>query len=109
MWPGVHYRLGGLCLIFGLTISKLFGINLFVELLSVSQADEYEKESWQLDENEKSIAIENLRQKGNQLYKEKNYGEAEISYRNALGMVEQLILKYVPVSVKLILSKVTII
>lgn len=55
--------------------------------------DEYEKESWQLNETEKSIAIENLRVKGNQLYKEKNYTEAEKSYRNALGMVEQLILK----------------
>lgn len=65
----------------------------FTELLAVSQADEYEKESWQLNETEKSIAIETLRAKGNQLYKEKNYTEAEKSYRNALGMVEQLILK----------------
>lgn len=64
-----------------------------IELLSVSQADEYEKESWQLNESEKVIAIEDLRVKGNQLYKEKNYAEAEKSYRNALGMVEQLILK----------------
>lgn len=59
----------------------------------MSQVDEYEKESWQLNESEKSIAIETLRLKGNQLYKEKNYAEAEKSYRNALGMVEQLILK----------------
>lgn len=59
----------------------------------MSQADEYEKESWQLNESEKSVAIETLRLKGNQLYKEKNYIEAEKAYRNALGMVEQLILK----------------
>lgn len=59
----------------------------------MSQEDEYEKESWQLNESEKSEAIEVLRLKGNQFYKEKNYVEAEKSYRNALGMVEQLILK----------------
>ncbi|KAJ6638237.1 AH receptor-interacting protein [Pseudolycoriella hygida] len=71
-------------------------LEFIIELLSVSQADEYEKESWQLNESEKSIAIEQLRLKGNQFYKEKNYTEAEQSYRNALGMVEQLILKEKP-------------
>lgn len=100
VWLGIYYRFDRifqhLSLFFPSPSVHLILRSIpFPELLSVSQSDEYEKESWQLNETEKSIAIENLRQKGNQLYKEKNFDEAEKSYRNALGMVEQLILKWV--------------
>lgn len=64
------------------------------ELLSAELPDEYEKESWQLDDTEKLSTINRLRNEGNDAYKAKDYEHAEQRYRTALGMVEQLILKY---------------
>lgn len=65
----------------------------FLELLSAELPDEYEKESWQLNDAEKLKTVDRLKNKGNDMYKAKNYIMAEHNYRNALGMIEQLILK----------------
>ncbi|XP_020716830.1 AH receptor-interacting protein isoform X2 [Ceratitis capitata] len=60
------------------------------------QPDEYEKERWQMNDEEKMNAQEDLREKGNRLYKEKKYKEAEECYRKAVGMIEQLMTKEKP-------------
>ncbi|XP_067639556.1 AH receptor-interacting protein [Eurosta solidaginis] len=67
-----------------------------IELISIEQPEEYEKERWQMDDKEKMTAQAILREKGNQLYKEKKYKEAEECYRKAVGMIEQLMTKEKP-------------
>lgn len=65
-----------------------------VELLSAELPEDYEKDSWQLSDSEKLSTITQLRNTGNNAYKAKEYTLAEEHYRKALGMAEQLILKY---------------
>lgn len=67
---------------------------LSVELLSAELPEDYEKDSWQLSDSEKLSTITLLRNNGNDAYKAKEYARAEEHYRKALGMAEQLILKY---------------
>lgn len=78
-------------------LDKLFSnpcdLEFIIELLEVELPEQYEKDSWQLTDDEKTVAIETLRERGNQYYKMKNYQKAEESYRSALGMLEQLMLK----------------
>jgi len=64
-----------------------------IDLFSIEQPEEYEKERWQMSDDEKLKAATILREKGNSLYKQKNVGEAEECYRKAIGMIEQLMLK----------------
>lgn len=64
------------------------------ELLSAELPDDYEKEAWQLNDNEKLSNIERLRNLGNIAYKNKDYETAESQYCKAVGLVEQLIIKY---------------
>lgn len=63
------------------------------EILSVELPDEYERETWQLEESEKLETIENYRSRGNELYKEGMVQEAVENYALAMGIVEQLMLK----------------
>lgn len=53
---------------------------------------EYEKESWQMTEDEKLKNIPQLREKGNAFFKEKKYDNASETYAKAIGMLEQLML-----------------
>lgn len=55
--------------------------------------DDYEKEAWQLNDEEKLSNVERLRNLGNIAYKNKDFETAESHYCKAVGMVEQLILK----------------
>lgn len=64
-----------------------------IELLSVEMPEDYEKDSWQLNDDEKVKTVDELRERGNEQYKFKNYSEAMKSYELALGMLEQLMLK----------------
>lgn len=64
----------------------------FLELLQVVLPHEYEKETWQMTEDEKLKNIPLLKDKGNQFFKEKNYDAAMDTYATAIGMVEQLML-----------------
>jgi len=64
----------------------------FIELIKVILPDEYEKESWQMTEEEKLENIPHLKEKGNTLFKEKKYDNASIEYAKAIGMLEQLML-----------------
>ncbi len=63
------------------------------EVLSIELPEEYEKESWQLDENEKKDSIESYRLRGNEMFKENLIDEAAENYAFAMGLVEQLMLK----------------
>ena len=69
-----------------------FGL-VCLELLKVEKAGEYEKDSWILTEEEKGKKIPLLKEEGNKLFKEKKYAEAAEKYSEALGFLEQFILK----------------
>lgn len=53
---------------------------------------EYEKESWQMTEEEKLNNIPAMREKGNTLFREQNHEKAEQVYAQAIGLLEQLML-----------------
>lgn len=55
--------------------------------------DDYEKDIWQLSEDEKLKSVSVLKEKGNLLYQEKKIEEACNQYAKAIGMLEQLMLK----------------
>lgn len=60
----------------------------------MEEPDEYEKESWQFSENEKIELIPQLRASGNEQFKKRNYKAAAESYAKAIGIIEELMLKY---------------
>ena len=62
------------------------------ELLQVVPPANYEKESWQMTEAEKLDSIPELREKGNKLFKDKDYKQAAEVYASAIGILEQLML-----------------
>ncbi len=55
--------------------------------------EEYKKESWQMDPKEKLGSIPELKEEGNNLYKSGKTKEAAEKYFQALGMLEQLMLR----------------
>lgn len=63
-----------------------------IELLKVEAPEDYQKESWQMNEEEKLKAIPSLHSEGNSLFNNKNYKAASEKYALALGMLEQLML-----------------
>ncbi|XP_008548816.1 AH receptor-interacting protein [Microplitis demolitor] len=67
-------------------------LSFTIELLSVINSDEYEKELWQMTESEKLDYIPMLREKGNEEFRKKNYDVAAEKYRTAIGILEQLML-----------------
>ncbi|XP_058804004.1 aryl-hydrocarbon-interacting protein-like 1 [Phymastichus coffea] len=67
-----------------------------IELLQVILPHEYEKESWQMTEDEKLKNVPILREKGNVQFREKNYEAAANTYAQALGILEQLMLAEKP-------------
>lgn len=76
-------------------LSKPSDLEFIIELYSIEKPEDYEKERWQMNDEEKMKAQESLREKGNNFYKEKNFKEAEECYRKAVGMIEQLMTKFV--------------
>ncbi|XP_049776155.1 AH receptor-interacting protein isoform X3 [Schistocerca cancellata] len=71
-------------------------LEFIIELIKVEGPEEYKKESWQMNADEKLSAVPKLRERGNQLYKEKNFDEAAGLYAEALGLLEQLMLNEKP-------------
>lgn len=67
-----------------------------IELLQVDQPGEYRKETWQMDVDEKLLAVPKLKEEGNQFYVKKQYNEATEKYAKALGLLEQLCLREKP-------------
>ena len=62
----------------------------FSELLKYQAPQDFEKETWTMNAEEKAELIPKLKEAGNQLYKEKRYSEATDKYAEALGLLEQL-------------------
>lgn len=71
-------------------------LDFILELVRVDQPGEYKKDSWALSDDEKTVLIPKLKEEGNLLYKNKNYSEAIKKYEEALGYVEQFMLKEKP-------------
>lgn len=71
-------------------------LEFILELLTVEEPGEYRKESWAMDIEEKLNALPQLRMEGNRLYTEKNFQAAAEKYGEALGMLEQLVLREKP-------------
>ncbi len=71
-------------------------LEFIMELLSVELPDEYKKESWQMDADEKLTSVPKLKEEGNLLYKEKQFKDASDKYAEAIGRLEQLMLREKP-------------
>lgn len=65
------------------------------EIVSIEKPEDYEKDSWQLSDEEKLSTVKRFREEGNNLYREGKIEEATEKYRTAVGMIEQLLLKCV--------------
>ena len=63
------------------------------ELVKIERPEDYEKDSWTLTDNEKLQKIPALKEQGNKYFSEKKYTEAAEKYFEALGFLEQLVLK----------------
>ncbi|BFG01513.1 AH receptor-interacting protein [Drosophila madeirensis] len=71
-------------------------LEFIIELTSIELPEQYEKERWQMSDDEKMLATNTLRERGNGFYKSNRYTDAETCYREAVGIVEQLMLKEKP-------------
>jgi len=71
-------------------------LEFIMELLSVEQPEDYKKEGWQMDPEEKLDSVPKLKAEGNQLFSSKDYEGASEKYRQALGRLEQLMLREKP-------------
>ncbi|XP_076233474.1 aryl-hydrocarbon-interacting protein-like 1 [Calliopsis andreniformis] len=67
-----------------------------IELIKVILPEEYEKESWQMTEDEKLKSIPDIKEKGNALFKQKDYEGACNMYAKGIGLLEQLMLAEKP-------------
>lgn len=81
-------------------LNKLFkepqDLEFIFELIKVEQPDEYEKEPWQMDTEQKLKLIPKLKEKGNILYQNKKYEKAIEKYDLALTFIDQLQLREKP-------------
>jgi AH receptor-interacting protein len=71
-------------------------LDFIFELIKVEQPGDYKKDAWALSEEEQIKVIPVLKDNGNELFKHKLYGEASEKYKEALGHLEQLMLKEKP-------------
>ncbi|XP_022920271.1 AH receptor-interacting protein [Onthophagus taurus] len=67
-----------------------------IDLVDVQQPDSYNKEIWQMSEDERIKLVPELKEKGNDAYKKKNFGIAAEMYSQAIGILEQFMLKEKP-------------
>lgn len=67
---------------------------VFTELVKLERVGSFEKDTWTLTDEEKIAKIPLLKEKGNMLYKEQKYSEAADKYGEAIGLLEQLSMKY---------------
>lgn len=71
-------------------------LDFLFELIRIQQPGEYTKEAWTLSEEEQIKIIPVLKESGNELFKKKMYKEACGKYEEALGHLEQLMVKEKP-------------
>lgn len=67
-----------------------------IDLFKVESPNSYQKEFWAMNDSERISSIPSLREEGNTRYKEGNYKEASTKYSEALGRLEQLMLREKP-------------
>lgn len=77
------------------SFSNVFFFNFSSEIISIDLPNEYEKESWQLSEDERVVTVRKNRELGNDLYRKGQIKQAEEKYKQALGIVEQQLMKLV--------------
>ena len=70
-----------------------FSCLCFSELVKVERPGSFEKEVWTMSDEEKLARVPSLRATGNGLFKEKKYAEAAEKYGEAIGIMEQLLMK----------------
>lgn len=71
-------------------------LDFIFELVKVEKPGDYKKDAWILNETERISMIPVLKESGNNFFKEKKYAEASEKYREALGFLEDLLLKEKP-------------
>ena len=71
-------------------------LEFIFELLRVEQPEDYEKEGWQMDADEKLSSVPQLKAEGNTLFSAKNFEGASEKYSAALARLEQLMLREKP-------------
>lgn len=71
-------------------------LEFIIELIHIDQPESYEKEVWQMSEDERLDLVPELKEQGNEEYKKKNYGNAADIYAKAIGILEQFMLKEKP-------------
>ncbi|XP_055544365.1 AH receptor-interacting protein [Wyeomyia smithii] len=71
-------------------------LEFVLEILSIESPEEYQKESWQLNDEEKLEQVSKLKEKGNDCYARRDFVGATEAYSYATGLVEQLMLKEKP-------------
>ncbi|KAH8262252.1 hypothetical protein KR026_009337 [Drosophila bipectinata] len=71
-------------------------LEFIFEIISIELPEEYEKDRWQMSDEEKMLATSSLRERGNAFYKASRFSEAEKCYNDAVGIIEQLLLKEKP-------------
>ncbi|XP_063865630.1 AH receptor-interacting protein-like [Scylla paramamosain] len=67
-----------------------------IEIMNVARAGSYEKEFWAMSEEERINSIPALKEEGNSLYKVGDHEGASKKYSEALGRLEQLMLREKP-------------
>ncbi|KAL3316014.1 hypothetical protein Ciccas_005341 [Cichlidogyrus casuarinus] len=71
-------------------------LDFVFELLSVVLPEEKKKDSWILNDGERLARIPELREQGNANYVAGHFEEAQLAYKQALDLLEQLILREKP-------------
>lgn len=64
------------------------------EIVKVEQPEDYEKETWQMEDSERIQLVPQLKERGNTEFKKKNFAKAAELYSKAIGILEQLMLKW---------------
>lgn len=60
------------------------------ELLKVVHPDEYQKEAWQMNEEEQLVRVHELKDEGNEVFKKGELKSAADMYAEAIGILERL-------------------
>lgn len=67
-------------------------LEFIIDLFSIEMPEDYKKDTWQMTNEEKLKTSLKLKDEGNDFYKQKQYAKAEECYRQAVGLLEQLML-----------------
>uniref|UniRef100_A0AC34QEJ1 Uncharacterized protein n=1 Tax=Panagrolaimus sp. JU765 TaxID=591449 RepID=A0AC34QEJ1_9BILA len=71
-------------------------IRLIIHLKQYIPADQYKADSWQMNDETKLRTVDQLKEEGNRLFKEKEFVLATEKYREALTILDTLLLKEKP-------------